>query len=151
MIEHSCGWSKWQSEGLPASTPGPCESCGLFRSYGDVKRCMLKPTKQKPQKTVKTVPAVQETRVDWFQEFPCPYRAGEPQKKTCGCGGTGVVYMMDCTETTGKSCVATELQRKGLLKKHPDLYHSVRVCEDCPLAKVVPVAPDLPAEQSPSH
>jgi len=108
-------------------------------------------TKQKPQKTVTTVPAVQETRVDWFEDYPCTYRAGEPQKKTCGCGGTGVVYVMDCTETTGMTCVATELQRKGLLKKHPDLYHSVRVCEDCPLAKVVPVALDLPAGQSPSH
>ncbi len=111
-----------------------CKTCAKLVSVGDVLRCKLNgPKKKKPTKEKVGVTDKLVGRVDWFEDYPCTYRAGEPQQKTCGCGGTGVVYVMDCTETTGKSCVATELQRKGLLKKHPDLYHSVRVCEDCPL------------------
>lgn len=59
MRKKGCGWDKWLAPGQPDGTPGFCSACGLNRTYGDVKRCMLKrgvagsvETKQTAQKWI---------------------------------------------------------------------------------------------------
>jgi len=74
--------------------------------------------------------------LDWFAEVgECQYRSGPEQRLSCGCGGSGVVVAMTCTESPDTECVATQASRAKLLKNHRDMYQSIRVCEDCPFSQ----------------
>lgn len=127
---------------LPGHSTMRCPGCGRDVNSGQALRCRVNGPDQPPVKQPEAVPS----RYDWFEEAsPCQYRQGPETELVCGCGGSGVVAAMSCTETAGARCVATQSHRSRLLKNHRELYQTIRVCESCPLAvaESAPASPEL--------